>query len=88
MAYDDSIRAEGIVVDALPGANFKVQLQNGYIVNAYIAGKVYRSKTRVLVGDKVTVVLSPYDLTKGRIVWRTDVRKQQNQETNPSADSN
>jgi len=87
MANDDSIRAEGIVVEALPGANFKVKLPNGYIVNAYIAGKVYKSHTRVLVGDKVTVVLSPYDLTHGRIVWRTDTRKQ-SQNTNPSTDEN
>ncbi|MBQ7977956.1 MAG: translation initiation factor IF-1 [Clostridia bacterium] len=85
MANDDSIKAEGIVIEALPGANFKVQLPNGYIVNAYMAGKVYKSRTRVLVGDKVTVVLSPYDLTHGRIVWRTDVRKSS---TNPSSDEN
>lgn len=87
MANDDSIRAEGVVVEALPGANFKVKLQNGYIVNAYIAGKVYKSHTRVLVGDRVTVVLSPYDLTHGRIVWRTDTRKMST-DTNPSADEN
>ncbi len=85
MANDDSIKAEGIVIDALPGANFKVQLPNGYIVNAYMAGKMYNSHTRVLVGDKVTVVLSPYDLSHGRIVWRTDVRKAK---SNPSSDEN
>lgn len=85
MANDDSIKAEGIVIEALPGANFKVQLSNGYIVNAYMAGKVYKSRTRILVGDKVTVVLSPYDLSHGRIVWRTDVRKSS---ANPSAGDN
>ncbi len=85
MANDDAIKVEGIVIEALPSAKFKVQLPNGYIVNAYMAGKVYKSRTRVLVGDKVTVVLSPYDLTNGRIVWRTDVRKAQ---ANPSADEN
>ena len=81
MANDDSIKAEGIVIDALPGANFKVQLPNGYVVTAYMAGKVYKSRTRVVVGDKVTVVLSPYDLSHGRIIWRGDAKKSP---TNPS----
>ena len=61
---------EGVVIEALPNANFKVQLPNGHIVNAHISGKLRRNYIRILPGDKVTVEVSVYDLTKGRITWR------------------
>ena len=61
---------EGVVIDALPNANCKVQLPNGHIVNAHISGKLRMNYIRILPGDKVTVEVSVYDLTKGRITWR------------------
>ena len=70
MAKKDVIEAMGTVVDAQPNAVFKVQLENGFEVLAHISGKIRRNYIRILPGDKVKVELSPYDLTKGRIVWR------------------
>ena len=71
MAKDDLIEFEdGLVVEALPNATFKVKLPNGYIVTAHISGKLRMNYIRILPGDKVTLELSPYDLTKGRIIWR------------------
>ncbi|MDW7661236.1 MAG: translation initiation factor IF-1 [Bacillota bacterium] len=70
MAKSDSIEVEGIVVEALPNAMFKVKLENGHIVLAHISGKLRMNFIRILPGDKVTLDLSPYDLTRGRIVWR------------------
>ena len=61
---------EGVVIEALPNANFKVQLPNGHIVTAHISGKLRMNYIRILPGDKVTVEVSVYDLTKGRITWR------------------
>jgi translation initiation factor IF-1 len=65
------IEVEGTVVDALPNANFKVQLANGVVINAVISGKLRMNYIRILPGDKVTVEMSTYDLTKGRITWRS-----------------
>ena len=70
MAKEDVIEVEGVVVDALPNTNFKVKLENGHIILAHISGKVRMNYIRILPGDKVTVELSPYDLTRGRITWR------------------
>jgi translation initiation factor IF-1 len=70
MAKNDSIEVEGVVVEALPNAMFKVKLENGHIVLAHISGKLRMNFIRILPGDKVTLNLSPYDLTRGRIVWR------------------
>jgi len=70
MAKSDSIEVEGVVVEALPNAMFKVKLENGHIVLARISGKLRMNFIRILPGDKVTLDLSPYDLTRGRIVWR------------------
>ena len=70
MAKSDSIEVEGVVVEALPNAMFKVKLENGHIVLAHISGKIRMNFIRILPGDKVTLDLSPYDLTRGRIVWR------------------
>ena len=71
MAKDDVIDIEGTVVDALPNAMFKVELQNGHQILAHISGKLRMNFIRILPGDKVTVEMSPYDLTKGRITWRS-----------------
>lgn len=70
MAKKDSIEVEGIVVEALPNAMFKVKLENGHVVLAHISGKLRMNFIRILPGDKVTLELSPYDLTRGRITWR------------------
>ena len=70
MAKDDVIEVDGVVVDALPNANFKVKLENGHEVLAHISGKLRMHYIKILPGDKVKVELSPYDLTRGRITWR------------------
>jgi translation initiation factor IF-1 len=70
MAKEDVIEVEGKVMDALPNAIFKVKLENGHEILAHISGKLRMNYIRILPGDTVTVELSPYDLTKGRITWR------------------
>ena len=70
MAKEDIIEVEGKVIDALPNAIFKVKLENGHEILAHISGKLRMNYIRILPGDTVTVELSPYDLTKGRITWR------------------
>lgn len=70
MPKDENIEAEGVVVEALRGAVFKVRLTNGHIVTATLSGKLRVHYIRVLQGDHVKIELSPYDITKGRIVWR------------------
>ncbi|MDE6566437.1 MAG: translation initiation factor IF-1 [Lachnospiraceae bacterium] len=70
MSKEDVIEIEGIVVEKLPNANFKVELENGHQVLAHISGKLRKNFIRILPGDKVTMEMSPYDLTKGRITWR------------------
>lgn len=71
MPKDDVIEFEGAVVEALPNATFKVQLPNGVIIIAKISGKLRMHNIRILPGDKVTVEVSTYDPTKGRITWRS-----------------
>ena len=71
MSKEDVIEAEGRVVEGMPNATFKVQLANGHIVIAYLSGKLRMNYIRILEGDKVTIEMSPYDLTKGRITWRS-----------------
>ncbi|SNX54394.1 translation initiation factor IF-1 [Thermoanaerobacterium sp. RBIITD] len=70
MAKDDVIEVEGKVLEALPNAMFQVELDNGHKVLAHISGKLRMNFIRILPGDRVTLELSPYDLTRGRIVWR------------------
>ena len=70
MSKTDVIEIEGVVVEKLPNAMFKVELENGHIVLAHISGKLRMNFIRILPGDKVTLEMSPYDLSKGRIVWR------------------
>ena len=71
MSKDDVIEVEGRVVEALPNATFQVELENGHRILAHISGKLRMNFIRILVGDKVTVEMSPYDLSKGRITWRS-----------------
>lgn len=71
MAKGDVIEAEATVLEKLPNAMFQVELENGHKILAHISGKLRMNYIRVLPGDKVTVEMSPYDLTKGRIVWRS-----------------
>ena len=70
MSKEDQIEMEGTVIDALPNTMFRVQLDNGHIVLAHISGKMRKNYIRILKGDKVTVEMTPYDLTKGRITFR------------------
>ena len=71
MSKEDVIEVEGIVKEALPNAQFMVELQNGNTLRAHISGKLRMNFIRILPGDKVTLELSPYDLTRGRITWRS-----------------
>lgn len=66
----DTIELKGVVIDALPNARFRVELDNGHVIMAHLSGKLRMNYIRIMPGDKVTVELSPYDLTKGRITWR------------------
>lgn len=70
MAKEDVIGVQGKVVDSLPNAMFKVELENGATILAHVSGKIRMHYIRILPGDRVTVELSPYDLTKGRITYR------------------
>ena len=70
MAKEDVIEMQGTILDTLPNTMFKVELENGHVVTAHISGKMRKNYIRILTGDKVTVELTPYDLTKGRIVFR------------------
>jgi translation initiation factor IF-1 len=70
MAKEDHIEMEGTVVETLPNTMFRVELDNGHVVTAHISGKMRKHYIRILRGDKVTVELTPYDLTKGRITYR------------------
>ena len=71
MAKSDMIEVEGVVVESMPNTMFKVDIGNGHIILAHISGKLRMNFIRILPGDKVTVEMSPYDLTRGRITWRS-----------------
>jgi translation initiation factor IF-1 len=71
LAKSDVIEVEGTVKEALPNAMFQVQLPNGHMIVAHISGKMRMNFIRIYPGDKVTIELSPYDLTRGRITWRS-----------------
>jgi len=70
MAKTDVIEIEGVVAEKLPNAMFRVELENGHVVLAHISGKLRMNFIKILPGDKVTLEMSPYDLSKGRIIWR------------------
>ncbi len=71
MARSDMIEVEGVVKEALPNTTFQVDIGNGHMILAHISGKLRMNFIRILPGDKVTVEMSPYDLTRGRITWRS-----------------
>ncbi len=78
---EDKIVVEGVVIEALPGTQFKVRLETGHEVLAYLSGKMRKYYIRILLGDRVRVEMSPYDLTRGRIVYRHRVVHDQEPET-------
>ena len=71
MAKEDVLELEGTVVETLPNAMFKVELENGHRILAHISGKLRMNFIKILPGDRVTIEMSPYDLTRGRITWRS-----------------
>ena len=70
MAKEDQIEMEGTIVETLPNTMFRVELDNGHVVTAHISGKMRKNYIRILTGDRVTIEMTPYDLTKGRITYR------------------
>ena len=70
MSKEDVIEVEGVVIETLPNAMFQVELENGHKILAHISGKLRMNYIKILQGDKVKMELSPYDLTRGRIIWR------------------
>jgi translation initiation factor IF-1 len=70
MSKEEAIEMEGTIIETLPNTNFRVQLENGHIVIAHISGRMRKNYIRILMGDRVTVQLTPYDLSKGRITFR------------------
>ena len=70
MAKEEALQMEGIVTETLPNTTFHVELENGHIITAHISGKMRKHYIRILTGDNVTVELTPYDLSKGRIIYR------------------
>ncbi len=70
MAKEDQIEMEGTIVETLPNTMFRVELDNGHVITAHISGKMRKNYIRILTGDRVTIEMTPYDLTKGRIIYR------------------
>lgn len=70
MPKEDQIEMAGVVIEALPNTTFKVKLENGHIINAHISGRMRKNYIRILTGDQVTVEMTPYDLSRGRITFR------------------
>ena len=70
MAKEDTIEMEGKVIEVIPGGKYKVELENGYVIEAYVSGKIRMNYIRISPGDNVMIELSPYDLTRGRITYR------------------
>jgi len=75
MAKEDHIEMEGVVIETLPNTMFRVRLENGHVITAHISGRMRKHYIRILTGDSVTVELTPYDLTKGRITYRNIDKK-------------
>ncbi len=75
MAKEDNIEMEGTVSETLPNTTFRVELDNGHVVTAHISGRMRKNYIKILTGDRVTVELTPYDLTKGRIIFRNKDKK-------------
>lgn len=87
MPKEDQIEMEGTVIDTLPNTMFRVELENGHMIIAHISGKMRKNYIRILKGDKVTVQLTPYDLTKGRISFRSRDGKSQSEKEPSSSDT-
>ena len=81
MAKEESIEMNGVVIDSLPNTTFRVKLENGHVVTAHISGRMRKHYIRILTGDRVVVELTPYDLTRGRIVYRDAGNKKPATET-------
>lgn len=81
MAKDENIQMEGVVLETLPNTMFRVKLENGHIITAHISGKIRKNYIRILTGDKVTVEMTPYDLSKGRIVFRNSEKKRSGEDS-------
>ncbi len=81
MAKEDHIEMQGVVVDSLPNTTFRVKLENGHIVIAHISGRMRKNYIRILTGDSVMVELTPYDLSRGRIVYRDSGKKKPAEES-------
>ena len=75
MAKEESIEMEGVVIDSLPNTTFRVKLENDHVINAHISGRMRKNYIRILTGDKVIVELTPYDLSRGRIIYRDAGKK-------------
>lgn len=80
MPKEDHIEMNGVIIETLPNTTFKVKLENGHIINAHISGRMRKNYIRILTGDAVIVELTPYDLSKGRIIFR-DAGKKRGEET-------
>ena len=80
MPKEDQIEMAGVVIEALPNTTFKVKLENGHIINAHISGRMRKNYIRILTGDTVTVEMTPYDLSRGRITFR-DAGKKKSEDT-------
>ena len=76
MAKEEQIEMKGVVIETLPNTMFRVKLENGHVVTAHISGKMRKNYIRILTGDSVMLELTPYDLSKGRIIFRTIEKKQ------------
>ncbi len=85
MAKEEAIEMEGTVIENLPNTHFRVQLENGHIVIAHISGRMRKNYIRILMGDRVSVQLTPYDLTKGRITFRNREAKEIAKDETPPA---
>ena len=88
MAKEDSIEMQGVVVDTLPNTTFRVKLENDHVVTAHISGRMRKNYIRILTGDKVTVELTPYDLSRGRIIYRESGRRKPEPEAGSEEPSN
>lgn len=75
MVKEESIEMQGVVVESLPNTTFRVKLENGHVVTSHISGRMRKHYIRILMGDAVTVELTPYDLTRGRIIYREAGKK-------------
>lgn len=77
MAKEEHIEMEGVVIDSMPNTTFRVELDNGHVITAHISGKMRKNYIRILTGDRVTVEMTPYDLSKGRITFRGTKKKRE-----------